>query len=255
MTPDSRDFAPETIRPEHLPGCPADYRFHLTRLLSMQAYAERCGATELARWVGRAPDFRLRRLLARILADEADHACRLYDVLDRIGVGEADAIAIAQGRAGSGPTQAALQGPLDVGHPDTEWDDVVLNHMFLDRAGRFMVENFATSSYAPWAAACKRILRDEHFHQGFGFNQFKLRLAGVANRTAYAAKVTRWYAHGLNFFGPPSSSRTQTLRRYGLKRRSNEELRGAFRLEVETLLDTLKARDLLRLERDEYPYA
>lgn len=249
------DFAPESIHLEDLPGCPPEYRYNLTRLLSMQAYAERCGATELAHWVAKAPDFRTRRILSRILADEADHSCRLYDVLHRMGVSEDEAIGIATGRRGDGPTSAALQGPMEVANPDNTWDDVVLNNMFLDRAGRHMVENFSQSSYGPWARACRRILKDEFLHQGFGFKQMMARLESVEDRDAYRKKVTRWYAYGLNFFGPPSTSKADLLRTFGLKRKSNEELRQAYREEVQALMQSIQASDLLALSNDAYPYA
>lgn len=255
MDMDAAVLAPESVHPDTLHTCPAEYQYQLKRLLSMQAYAERNGATELALWIAKAPDFKVRRLLARILSDEADHSYRLYAVLQGMGISEDEAIAVAQGRTGSGPTKAALQGPAEVGNPDNSWDDIVLSTMFLDRAGRFMVENFSMSSYAPWAKACQRILKDEYFHQGFGFKQFQLRLASTTDRDAYRSMVSKWYAHGLNFFGPPGSSKTALLRGFGLKRKSNEELRDAYRQEVEQLMASVDALDLIQLSAHAYPYA
>lgn len=252
---ESEPLAPESVEAENLGDYGPEYKYYLTRLLSMQAYAERSGATELSLWIPKAPDFRVRRLLARILADEADHSYRLYAVLHDMGVSEEDAIAIAQGRSGAGPTAAALEGPAEVGNPDNSWDDIVLSTMFLDRAGRYMVENFSMSSYAPWAKVCKRILKDEYFHQGFGFKQFQIRLASEPDREAYRRKVTKWYAHGLNFFGPPGSSKTGLLRSLGLKRKSNEELREGYRQEVEELMASIGASDLIQLTSHAYPYA
>jgi len=252
---ESDALAPESVEVEQLADCSAEYQHHLKRLLSMQAYAERNGATELSLWIPKAPDFRVRRLLARIMADEADHSFRLYAVLHDMGVSEDDAIAIAQGRSGGGPTKAALEGPVEVGNPDNSWDDIVLSTMFLDRAGRFMVENFSMSSYAPWAKACKRILKDEYFHQGFGLKQFQIRLGSEPDRDAWRSKVTKWYAHGLNFFGPPGSSKTELLRSMGLKRKSNEELREGYRQEVEELMASIGASDLIALSNNAYPYA
>lgn len=170
---------------------------------------------------------------------------------------EDEAIAIAEGRGTvKGPSEASMAGPKAVADPDNVWDDVVLNNMFLDRAGRHMVSNFAESSYAPWARVCRRIVRDEKLHEGFGLQQLKRLIAAGGDRDALARRVTRWYALGLNFFGPPQDpGKIAFLRRWGLKRSDNETLRRAYRSEVATIMDRLGAADLLRLSHDRFPYA
>jgi 1,2-phenylacetyl-CoA epoxidase catalytic subunit len=140
-----------------------------------------------------------------------------------------------------------------VAAPENEWVDVVLNCMFLDRAGRLMVGNFAESSFAPWATACKAILRDEDMHVGFGLTGFRRFLKEEKDRDKLSRHVTRWYAYGLNFFGPPASSKDQALFDYGLKRKSNEALRREYIAEVADVLAE-PGRDLLRLSTDAYPY-
>lgn len=246
---------PRSVTLENLDRMPAEYRHNLVRLMAMQAYAERLGTIELGAWIGQAPNFADRRIIARIASDEANHAYWLYRELKRLGVSEAEAIAIAEGRTGSGPANASLAGPKAVGAPDNSWEDVPLNNMFLDRAGRFMVSNFAESSYEPWAKVAGRILVDEKMHEGFGLRELRRMVRAVRDRDALAARVTRWFALGLNFIGPPSSSKTELLRAYGLKRRSNEELRQAYREECVKLLANMGAGDLVRFSHDAYPYA
>ncbi len=248
-------MAPASVTRDDFASQSEEYRENLVRIMSMQAYAERLGAIELGVWVARAPNYQLRRICARICSDEANHACWLYRELDAIGVPEERALEIAEGRTGRGPANASLAGPKAVGDDDNTWMDVPLNNMFLDRAGRYMVSNFAASSFEPWARVSRRILKDEKMHEGFGLRELKRLVSDAEDRDELARRVTKWYALGLNFFGPPKSSRTEQLRYFGLKRIDNETLRCAYRQECENILDRLDARDLVRLEHDAFPYA
>ncbi len=251
-------YAPCSVTRETFARQPEDYRRHIIRIMSIQAYAERLGAIELGYWVAKAPTYKDRRICARICADEAAHAYWLYRELDRIGVGEDEAIAIAEGKSGKGPASASLAGPRAVADEDNRWEDVPLNNMFLDRAGRYMVGNFANSSYAPWAKVSRRILKDERLHEGFGLRELRRQIRAACTREerdALARRVTKWYALGLNFFGPPRSSQTETLRAYGIKRLDNEQLRTAYRQECDDILASLGGEDLVRFSSDRFPYS
>jgi 1,2-phenylacetyl-CoA epoxidase catalytic subunit len=222
--------------------------------MSHQAYAEEKGATELAAWIPRAQGHLLRLTVARIAADEARHAHLIYRELEGLGVSEAEAHAIVEDRGRKGERSVSLAGPLAVGSAENDWADIVLNHMLLDRAGRHMIQNYTQASYAPWAMACQKILKDEYFHESFGLTQFRRLLAGTADRGELLCRFSRWYALALNFFGPPSIRTSARLRDYGIKRLSNDELRTAFVAEVQQLMSELSSTDMLVLENDSYPY-
>lgn len=252
--PEVLDYAPASVDRRNIDRTPESYRSNLVRLMALQAYAERLGVVELSQWVDRAPDYRYRRMFANIASDEANHAYWLYRELERIGVSEADALAIAEAREGAGANGAAMAGPKAVADADNTWEDVVLNNMFLDRAGRHMVTNFAVSSYAPWARVSRRILKDERMHEGFGLREFR-RLARERGRdAAFIARTLKWYFLGLNFFGPPTSSKTQMLKDYGLKRLENEQLRLQYRAECEQIFKDLGLADALTVGARVFPY-
>jgi len=253
ITPEQ--LPPASVNRDALADQPEEYRDNLIRIMSMQAYAERLGALELAHWVPRTPNHQLRRVCARICSDEANHASWLYRELEAIGVSEGEALEIAEGRTGKGPNSASLAGPKAVADDDNTWMDVPLNNMFLDRAGRYMVSNFSASSFEPWARVSRRILKDEKLHEGFGLRELKRLNAEHEDRDELAGRVTKWFTLGLNFFGPPKSSRTEQLRQFGLKRIDNETLRQAFRREVDAILERIGATDLVRLEHDAFPYS
>ena len=72
------DYAPESIQEQDLQRCPPEYLQQLKRLLCMQAYAERCGATELAYWVSRAPKDAGSRHRGKLSADQWRTLCTIH---------------------------------------------------------------------------------------------------------------------------------------------------------------------------------
>ncbi|WP_394538532.1 phenylacetate-CoA oxygenase subunit PaaI [Lysobacter enzymogenes] len=248
------NYAPSSIDFADLPDLPEDYRQELVRLMAIQAYSEEKAATEGIEWIAKSPDYKRRRVFAKIIAEEARHSYLIYHLLERMGIPEKQAIAIAEGRAHRPMHDASLEGPLSVGHQDNEWIDIMLNHMFLDRAGKFMVGNFCEASFKPWAEANQVILREERGHIGFGFAELRTYLADKGETNEARVKISNWYAKGLNFFGPPSTKRGERLSAYGLKRKDNETLRNEFRAEVEEVFDELGRPDLIALEKNDFPY-
>lgn len=235
--------------------CPEDYQKYVIRILAMQAYAERAGANEVATHLKLAPDFRARKGLAKIVSDEATHAYWLYEILEKIGVSEEEAIAIAEGKNDPSKRTVSLDGVIAVGDESNEWIDLILNNMLMDRAGSYMVENFSQSSFAPWAGVCVKIYADEQWHKSFGLHEFKLYLQKYGAKQI-SKNFTDWYIRALNFFGPSTSKSEIPLKNYGIKRQSNDELRTKFVIEVEKIIAAMAIEDLvLGNISDSYPYA
>ena len=244
-------YAPSSVSLEMWPAMPEEFRSSVVRLMSIQAYAEKIAAVGVPNWINKAPDFRARRTVARIVADEARHAFLLYRELEAVGVSEQEADALATGKD---TTSSSLDGPGSLDHDDNGWIEIVMNHMFLDRAGKCMVTNFTETAYTPWAEACKKIVVDEAMHEGFGFKEFAALVARTTDREALRKSVSHWFAQGLNFFGPPPGKTQEKLARLGIKPKDNDTLRAEFRAEVVELLESIDASDLIALENDQYPY-
>jgi ring-1,2-phenylacetyl-CoA epoxidase subunit PaaA len=248
------NYSKRSIDYDDLEHTPQEYRDQLIRLMSIQAYAEKKAATEGVDWIENAPDYKCRRIFAKVLFEEATHSYLIYQVLEKLGVSEKEAVDIAEGNTSRKMHDASLEGPMSVGDKDNEWIDIMLNHMFLDRAGKFMVTNFIDASFKPWSEANEKILVEEAGHIGFGHRELKKWLKGQKDRNVARKKVSSWYAKGLNFFGPPSSHKSTMLRTYGLKRMDNEQLRALFREEIEEVFASMQATDLIQLSNNEFPY-
>ena len=246
------NYGPSSVSLTSFPKMPEDYRKTVIRLMSIQAYAEKIAAVGVPDWARKVPDYKAARTVAKIVADEARHAFLLYTELEALGVSEKEADGIAQS---TDTGSSSLDGPASLDAPENGWEDMIMNHMFLDRAGKFMVGNFTQASYAPWAVACEKILKDEDMHVGFGWTEFRTYVrSGVKSREELTNVVSRWFVAGLNFFGPPPGKTQQKLAMWGIKRKDNDVLRREFREEVLGELETIGCADLIRIEHDQYPY-
>lgn len=232
---------------------PEKYQSYVIRILSMQAYAEKLGAEEMGYQLRLAPDYHARKGLARIVSEEADHAYRLYNILEKIGVTEEQAIAIAESKSDHSKATQSMEGVISVGDEQNQWLDLVLNNMLMDRAGSFMVNNFSQSSFAPWAEACEKIYRDEQWHKAFGLKEFKSYLTLHASQKDLPLKFSTWFSYAMNFFGPPSVNTYAELKEFGIKRLSNQALREEFISEVKALLKINSWEYLLLPIVYEYP--
>lgn len=250
---DIKPYDVATIDYDDFPNCPEDYKHYVIRILSIQAYAERMGATEMGHQLRLAPDYITRRRLAKIVYDEASHAYLLYEILNHLNVSEREAILIAKGEHPESAKTNSLDGPVAVGNDNNTWIDIVFNNFFLDRAGMFMVANFAKSSFKPWAKACELIHKDELWHVRFGQEEFEKYLS-MHGTDVIKDMFALWYIRALNFFGSSVSRSHEQLKIYGIKRLNNVELRQQF---INNIIELLTERDWLHLLPEvsaDYPY-
>src|ERR1044072_6104409 len=89
----------------------------------------------------------------------------------------------------------------------------------------------AKASYGPYARAMIRICKEENFHKRQGFEIITTLALGTPAQKAMAQDaLNRWWWPSLMMFGPhdDQSSNSEELTRWGIKRKSNDELRQRF---------------------------
>jgi ring-1,2-phenylacetyl-CoA epoxidase subunit PaaA len=89
----------------------------------------------------------------------------------------------------------------------------------------------AKASYGPDARAMVRICKEENFHKRQGYEIMTVLASGTpAQRTMAQEAVNRWWWPSLMMFGPhdKDSPNSDELTRWGIKRKSNDELRQRF---------------------------
>jgi ring-1,2-phenylacetyl-CoA epoxidase subunit PaaA len=95
----------------------------------------------------------------------------------------------------------------------------------VDLAEVVLMEELAECSYAPLSQLAQQLLPEERFHVSFGALRTKEMAGDPATRPAVQAAVDELVRFTLPFFGRSTSSNNEAFRRWGVKRRTNDEAR------------------------------
>lgn len=252
----SLEFSRGSVTLENFHLMPLDYQTQCIRIMSMAAFSENLGGEGLTHWVSKAPDNRRKRLVAKLAYEEFDHGHQIYKLLKDLNVDEKLVNEIATGRAQNSNSIHTSLDTADAIYGDAGelWLDLALHCILMDTAGRHIVSNFAESSYGPWAEASVDIAKDEIMHASFGKHELQICLAEGLSGELLQERFTYWYARSLNFFGPPPGKSARILQHYGIKRKTNEDLRREFQQEIESYMTKIGLQQIMKLNTESYPY-
>ena len=237
-----REYPPASVCADS-PMTP-EYRATLIKLLADQARAELIAAHTYSRWVRRAPGPEEKMALAEMAREETEHWYLAIELLRELGLSP-DAARRHQTRSWFYATGNVIMSWLT-------WLDVAMAAFLVDAAAYILVEDFAQSSYAPWARVAQNILTDEEDHPDTG-GRFLATQIEQRGPLAVQRGLKKWWRVSMNLFGPPVTANTELYIRLGLKFRTNEERRQIFRRSVEPRIRAL-GLDVPRLARERYPY-
>ncbi len=220
------------------------YRQNLIHLMTMQADSELAGAYGYVPWITKAPTVEEKHVVAQIVRDEVRHAVVMYGLLADLGVDVEGHV-----KAHDQTFTLRVASDADLGtaritsdkrvnifyYPIETWADFVFFNFCMDRGAGHQLEDVRACSYGPWARAIEGIFKEEKFHIRHGEYWVK-RLAGDPATHAPAQEaLNRWFVRTMNIFGRPASPKNALYRKLGLKLRDNDEVRQAFRHEVQGL--------------------
>ena len=237
-----REFAPESIQRD-TPMSP-EYRRVLIRLIASHARGELEAAYTYASWIRRAPGPAEKMYVAGIAHEETEHWYKCIQLMADLVV--------------TGRQIKEFEGSnyfYSIVHlliPRYTWLDVLMLAFLIDRGAFFMIEDYAHSSYAPWARMAQDILSDEEGHANFGMNCLR-RTIEERGKPVVQSAVKKWWRVALNVFGPPRTRYTDTYLRLGLRMRTNEERRLAYRRDAEPQILALGLQ-VPQLYRETYPF-
>jgi ring-1,2-phenylacetyl-CoA epoxidase subunit PaaA len=202
---------------------PERYRKQLVRMMSQHAHSEVVGMLPEGNWISRAPSLRRKMILLAKVQDEAGHGLYIYSGTETLGVRREDLI------------QELLDGKAKYSnifnYPTLTWADMGVIGWFVDGAAIVNQTTLAKCSYGPYARAMIRICKEENFHKKQGFEIMVTLMAGTPEQKEMAQDaVNRWWWPSLMMFGPSDkdSPNSAELTRWGVKRKSNDELRQRF---------------------------
>jgi ring-1,2-phenylacetyl-CoA epoxidase subunit PaaA len=202
---------------------PDEYRRQLIRMISQHAHSEIIGMLPEGAWITRAPNLRRKLVLLAKVQDEAGHGQYLYHAAETLGATREEMIeALLSGRA---------KYSSIFNYPSLSWADMGVIGWFVDGAAILNQTMLARCSYGPYSRANIRISAEESFHMKQGKEQVILLSQGTPGQRAMLQDaVNRWWWPTLMMFGPHDheSPNSPTLIRWGIKTRTNDELRQDF---------------------------
>jgi len=211
----------ETIEPKD--WMPERYRKQLVRMMSQHAHSEIVGMLPEGNWITRAPSLRRKMSLLAKVQDEAGHGLYIYCGTETLGVDRHELI------------QQLLNGTAKYSsifnYPTLSWADIGAIGWLVDGAAIVNQTMLAKASYGPYARAMVRICKEENFHKRQGYEIMTTLSAGTPEQKRMAQDaLNRWWWPSLMMFGPhdSASSNSDELMRWGVKRKSNDELRQRF---------------------------
>jgi ring-1,2-phenylacetyl-CoA epoxidase subunit PaaA len=202
---------------------PDEYRRQLVRMISQHAHSEVVGMLPEGAWIDSAPSLRRRMVLMAKVQDEAGHGQYLYHAAETLGV---DREKLLQDLLAGKAKYASI-----FNYPSLTWADVGMIGWLVDGAAIKNQVMLAQASYGPYSRAMARICAEETFH----FKQGKEMIIEYAKGTPVQREMAqdalnRWWAPTLMMFGPHDSESTNSaiLIRWGVKTKTNDELRQEF---------------------------
>ncbi len=231
---EARIAADESIEPKD--WMPERYRSQLVRMMSQHAHSEVVGMLPEGNWITRAPSLRRKMILLAKVQDEGGHGLYIYCGTETLGVDRQELV------------QQLLDGKAKYSsifnYPTLSWADMGAIGWLVDGAAIVNQTMLAKASYGPYARAMVRICKEENFHKRQGYEIMTTLARGTPAQRAMAQEsLKRWWWPSLMMFGPhdKDSSNSDELMRWGVKRKSNDELRQRF---INLTVAQVKAIDL-----------
>jgi ring-1,2-phenylacetyl-CoA epoxidase subunit PaaA len=211
----------ESIEPKD--WMPERYRKQLIRMMAQHAHSEVVGMLPEGNWITRAPSLRRKMTLIAKVQDEGGHGLYIYCGTETLGVDRHDLV------------QELLDGKAKYSsifnYPTLSWADMGAIGWLVDGAAIVNQTMLAKASYGPYARAMVRICKEENFHKRQGYEIMATLAAGTPAQKAMAQEsLNRFWWPSLMMFGPPDkeSSNSDELMKWGVKRKSNDDLRQRF---------------------------
>ncbi len=225
-------------------NAPPRYRAELLRLMASFVDSELAGAAGFADCVNLGPGVKERIAAARIVLEKLDHAERVLKIMGAFGANVAryqnvHPWAARIGRNDDiGVTRRAGDMRLNVFHyPIAGWTDSVVLNVLMGTATVIQLGDYVVMSYQPLAEAFRAILTREQRHAELGVEGLDaIGARGPAAQKEIGDSVDYWFPKVAATFGGASSPRTELLRRFGVRRRTNADLLDEWRGRVSVAL-------------------
>ena len=202
---------------------PAEYRRQLIRMISQHAHSEVVGMLPEGEWISQAPTLKRKTILMAKVQDEAGHGQYLYHAAETLGATREEMLEALL-------TRKAKYSSI-FNYPTLTWADVGMIGWLVDGAAIKNQTMLAGCSYGPYSRAMVRICSEETFHHKQGKEMIVAYAQGTPEQRRMAQDaLDRWWWPAVQMLGPHDSDSPNTgvLSRWGIKLKSNDEVRQEF---------------------------
>lgn len=222
-----------------------EYREALVNLMMQQADSELSGAYGYVPWIEKAPSIHEKLLVAQIVKDEINHAYRMNRLLAELGIDVDQRInqleldmRLEDSNADIGTERKAQDKRVNIFYYTIDtWTDFIMFNFCMDRGAGHQLEDAKHCSYAPWARTIDGIFKEEMMHVNHGDTWVRRLAADPETKDEVQEALNKWYPRTMNIFGRPNSSSNKRYCKLGLKHRDNEEVRQAFKADIEKAIE------------------
>jgi ring-1,2-phenylacetyl-CoA epoxidase subunit PaaA len=221
---------PDVKTPKALADEPADYRHAVEKIVISHAINELYGARvfdEVA--VAFAPTPYWKWLTCRVAMEEYGHHVRFFRLGKEIGVPE-DAM---MPQTSEKRTLSIFDFPLQ------NWYEFCVIKLVADLAEIIQVEDLLQCSYVPLRNAAKATLPEEKFHAKFGEQSVAEIIETPEGKKHAQGALDAIFPSMPAFFGSDRSKNNETYRKFGIKFRTNGEMRADYLARVKRVVEDL----------------
>ena len=221
---------PEVKTPGALADEPPEYRHAVEKIVVSHAINELHGAQvfdEVA--VAFAPTPYWKWLTCRVAMEEYGHHVRFFRLGREIGIPE-DAML---------PQKSSKRTLTIFDFPLRNWEEFCVIKLVADLAEIIQVEDLMRCSYLPLRSVAKSTLPEEKFHAKFGEQSVGELVEDPARKALVQSALDRIFPSMPAFFGSDQSKNNEMYRRFGIKFRTNGDMRTDYMTRVQRVVEDL----------------
>jgi ring-1,2-phenylacetyl-CoA epoxidase subunit PaaA len=207
---------------------PEDYQTAVRKIVRSHALNELYGAQVFDEpAIGLAPTPYAKWLTCRVTMEEYHHHVRFRELADQIGVRAEE-------------MDARIKRPLNIFEvPLESWEQFCVIKMLGDLAEILQVEDLLHCSFVPLRNIARATMPEEKFHAQFGLDFCVELVKTEQGRSRVQKAVNGFYPQVPKFFGAADSRNNQLFRRFGIKLRSNEDMRADYLARAKSTVEPL----------------
>ena len=219
---------PEVKTVEEFKQQPEEYQTAVKKIVRSHALNELYGATVFDEpAIKLAPTPHAKWLTCRVAMEEYHHHVRFKELADQIGVKPEE-------------MDTHHKRPLNIFESALEsWEHFCVIKMLGDLAEILQVEDLLHCSFVPLRNIARATMPEEKFHAQFGLDFCVDLVESPGGRAKVQRAVDGFYPEAPKFFGASGSKNNALFRKYGLKLRTNEDMRADYMLRAKTAVAPL----------------